>query len=182
MEPNWFLVDWNNSLIFEKSTPQFTLSRVGLKLFCLLKAIKSLTIGPCKPLPKSSLDNAVSVDFNLPLFGPQTCTSFLKAFGIYSACFRGFKTAATLISMMVGGLHSTEVAYSPLTRPSSPGFDSQHFSEEKLSMLLRLNQRCWIEDSGQWLENIDWTHLVLDWANPVPQKSFKHNISPRRRS
>ena len=103
----------------------------------------------------SSLDNAVSVDFNLPLFGPQACALFLKAFGIYSTCLRGFKTAATLISMMVGGLHSTEVAYLLLTRPSSPGFDSQHFSEEKLSMLLRLNQRCWLEDSGQWLENID---------------------------
>ena len=35
-------------------------------------------------------------------------------------------------------------------------------------MLMRL----WLEESGQWLENVDWIHLVLASGKPVLQKSF----------
>ena len=34
-----------------------------------------------------------------------------------------------------------------------------------------VNQRHWSEESGQWLENIDRTHLVLASGKPVLQKA-----------
>ena len=40
--------------------------------------------------------------------------------------------------------------------PSYPAI----FSEETLSKLLRLINEAWLEESGQWLENDDRTHLV----------------------
>ena len=43
-------------------------------------------------------------------------------------------------------------------------------SEKKLLLLLEVNQRRWLEESGQWLENVDRTHLVLVGGNPVLQK------------
>ena len=33
-------------------------------------------------------------------------------------------------------------------------------------------QRCWLEESGQWLDNVDRTHLVLASGKPVLQKKF----------
>ena len=62
-----------------------------------------------------------------------------------------------------GGQHST--MFSILTsRPSCPGFNSQHssfFSEEIIGNSAKVNQqRCFVE-SGLWLENVDRTHLVL---------------------
>ena len=33
-----------------------------------------------------------------------------------------------------------------------------------------VNQRCWFEESGQWLENVDQTHLVLVSGKPVLKK------------
>ena len=35
-----------------------------------------------------------------------------------------------------------------------------------------VNQRRWLEESGQWIENVDRTHLVLASGNPVLQKKF----------
>ena len=35
-----------------------------------------------------------------------------------------------------------------------------------------VNQRRWLEESGQWLENVDQTHLVLDSGKPVLQKKL----------
>ena len=34
-----------------------------------------------------------------------------------------------------------------------------------------VNQRHWLEESRQWLENVDRTHLVLGSGKPVPQKT-----------
>ena len=34
-------------------------------------------------------------------------------------------------------------------------------SEEKIVDVAEVNQRRWLEESGQWLENVDQTHLVL---------------------
>ena len=31
-----------------------------------------------------------------------------------------------------------------------------------------------VKESGQWLENVDRTHLVLASVNPVLQKSMSH--------
>ena len=56
------------------------------------------------------------------------------------------------------GQHCTMVSIHA-SRPSCPGFNSQPSqknSEEKLSILLRL---IWLEESGQWLENVNQTHL-----------------------
>ena len=50
------------------------------------------------------------------------------------------------------------------SRPRCPGFDSQHsgifFSEEKIIDVAKINQLCWLEGSGQWLDNVDRIHLV----------------------
>ena len=43
------------------------------------------------------------------------------------------------------------------SRPSCLGFDSQHsqkFSEETIVDAAEVNQWCWLEESGQWLENV----------------------------
>ena len=56
--------------------------------------------------------------------------------------------------------------------PAAPGLIPsipEIFLEEKLSMLLRR----WFEESGQWLENDDRTHLVLASGKPVQKKLIK---------
>ena len=57
--------------------------------------------------------------------------------------------------------------------PSCPGFNFQHsqkiLSGQKLSMLLRLIS---LEESGQWLEKVDRTHLALSSGRLVLQKNF----------
>ena len=40
----------------------------------------------------------------------------------------------------------------------------------KIINLAEVNQQCWLEESGQWLENVDQTHLVLASGKPVLQK------------
>ena len=37
----------------------------------------------------------------------------------------------------------------------------EFFSVEKINDVAQVNQRRWLEESGQWLENFDRTHLVL---------------------
>ena len=60
------------------------------------------------------------------------------------------------------------------SRPPSVQFPvfSKFFSEEKIIDVAKVNQRRWLEESGQWLENIDPTHLVLASGKPVLQKKF----------
>ena len=45
-------------------------------------------------------------------------------------------------------------------------------SDEKLLMMLRLINCAGLEESGQWLENVDQTHQVLASGNPVQQKTM----------
>ena len=33
-----------------------------------------------------------------------------------------------------------------------------------------MNQQHWLEESGQWLVNVDRTHLVMANGKPVPKK------------
>ena len=57
--------------------------------------------------------------------------------------------------------------------PSCPWFNSQHsqtFWEEKIINVAEVNQRRWLEKSGQWLKNVDWTYLALASGKPVPKK------------
>ena len=49
-----------------------------------------------------------------------------------------------------------------------PGFDSQH-SRKKIDVA-EIFGRHWLEGSGQRLENVDRTHLVLVSGNLVPKK------------
>ena len=54
--------------------------------------------------------------------------------------------------------------------PNSPGFNHQHFLEEKNVNVAEVNQWCWFEESGQQLENVDRTQLVLASGKLVLQK------------
>ena len=50
-------------------------------------------------------------------------------------------------------LHSTDVAYLLLTQ--QPGFDSRHSQQifrGKIIDVAEVNQQCWLQESGQWLE------------------------------
>ena len=44
------------------------------------------------------------------------------------------------------------------------------FSEEKIVDVAEAYQRRCLEESGQWLENVDQTHLVVASGKPVLQK------------
>ena len=51
-----------------------------------------------------------------------------------------------------------------------PGFDCEHsrnFFRGKIINITEVNQWRWLEESGQWLENVDRTHLVLVSGKPV---------------
>ena len=55
--------------------------------------------------------------------------------------------------------------------PSCPGLDSQHSPKNfigKMINVAEVNQRHWLKESGQWLENV---HRVLANGTPVLQKS-----------
>ena len=48
-------------------------------------------------------------------------------------------------------------------------------------MLLRLNQRHWLKERGQWLENVDLTHLVLASGNQYYKSTTKTDLlTPNR--
>ena len=42
----------------------------------------------------------------------------------------------------------------------------------KIIDVAEVNQQHWIEERGQWLENVDRTHLVLSSGKPVLQKKI----------
>ena len=63
--------------------------------------------------------------------------------------------------------------------PNSPGFDSQRSQKNfrgKIIDVAEDNQRPWLEESGQWLENVDRTHLDLASGKPVLQKPCRINL------
>ena len=66
------------------------------------------------------------------------------------------------------------------SRPHCPRFDSQHsrnfFRGKKLSCVAEVNWRHFLEESGQWLENVHRTHLVLTSDRLVPQKNLLTQI------
>ena len=58
--------------------------------------------------------------------------------------------------------------------PRCPGFDSQCyqiFSEEKIIIVAEVDQQRCLEESGQWLENVDQSHLVLAMGSLVLQNT-----------
>ena len=52
--------------------------------------------------------------------------------------------------------------------PSIPGV----FSVEIIVDVAEVNQWCWLEESEQWLENVDRAHLVLVSGKLVLQKDW----------
>ena len=50
-----------------------------------------------------------------------------------------------------------------LPDPAAPGLIPsipKIFSEKNIAQVGEVNQWCWLEESGQWLENVDRTHQV----------------------
>ena len=73
-----------------------------------------------------------------------------------------------------GGLHSIEEH--TFFSPSSPGFHSQRSQKNfrgKIIYVAEVKQWCWLEESEQWLENIDQTRLALVSGKPVLQKTTR---------
>ena len=71
---------------------------------------------------------------------------------------------------LFGGLHSKEVAHLLLTQ--QPRFDSQHsriIFRGKIIDVVEINQQHLLDESGQRLENVDQTHLVLASGKPALQ-------------
>ena len=63
--------------------------------------------------------------------------------------------------------------------PSCPGFDSKHSQKklrEKIVDVAEVYQLCCLEESGQWLQNVDQSHLVLAGGKLVLQKITDHNF------
>ena len=70
------------------------------------------------------------------------------------------------------GLHSTEVAHMLLAQQPQvwfPAFPQKHY-RGKIIDVAEINQHPWLEESGQWPENVDRTHLALASGKPVLQK------------
>ena len=60
-----------------------------------------------------------------------------------------------------------------LPDPAAPGSIPcipEIISEENIIKVAEVNQRQWLEESGQWLENVDQTNFVLASGKPVLQK------------
>ena len=51
------------------------------------------------------------------------------------------------------------------------------FSEEKIINIAEVNQPLWLEESGQRVENVDWTHLELASGKPVLQNFITFNTT-----
>ena len=65
---------------------------------------------------------------------------------------------------------------------SRPGFHSLHSQknlEVKIVGIAEVNQRRCLEESGQWLENVDRNHLILASGNLELQK-IKHKREKER--
>ena len=63
---------------------------------------------------------------------------------------------------------------------SCPRFDPRHSQklfEGKMINVSQSHQWRWLEASGQWLENVDRTHLVLDCRKPILQKRLGQILS-----
>ena len=74
-------------------------------------------------------------------------------------------------------------AASPNTSiPSIPGFDSQHsknVSEKKIIDVVEVKEQRWWDESGHWLENVAWTHLVVASVKPLLLKCYLKRL-PRQ--
>ena len=51
-----------------------------------------------------------------------------------------------------------------------------HFFEEKIINVAEVNSQHWLEESGQWLDFVDRTHLVLASGRPVVRKKINVQV------
>ena len=69
------------------------------------------------------------------------------------------------------------------SRPKCFEFNSQHSRKfSKIIGVAEVNQQSWLEESVQWLENVDLTQLVLAGCKPELQKSYLHKTSKCKHS
>ena len=64
------------------------------------------------------------------------------------------------------------------SRPSLIPSIQDFFSVRKIVDVAEVNQRCCLDESGQWLEDVDQTHLVLASGKLVLQKCCPVNLNP----
>ena len=62
-------------------------------------------------------------------------------------------------------------------QPRAPFTGFPKIFKIKIIDVVEVNQWRWLDESGQWLENVDRTHLVLPSGEPVLQKSFQVVLS-----
>ena len=77
--------------------------------------------------------------------------------------------------MNVGAVQIAQLLAYLLLGPATSGLirsAPEFFSEEKIINVAQVNQQRSSEESGQWLENVDRTHLVLASGKPVLQKNI----------
>ena len=87
--------------------------------------------------------------------------------------FRFLKEVQRLIKKKYGKLGAA-IAYL-LLDPAAPGSIPsipQKNSEEKIINAAEVNQWCWLEESGRWLENVDQTYLLRSSGKPALQKKI----------
>ena len=77
--------------------------------------------------------------------------------------------AATFKRRGVAQYRGSILAYPPTSPGSFPSIQKNF--RGKIIDVSEVNQRCWLEEIGQWLENVDRTRLVLASGKPVLQKS-----------
>ena len=62
-----------------------------------------------------------------------------------------------------------------LPDPAAPGLIPcfpKNLQKQQISIFANVNQQRWLEESGQWLENVDGTHTVLARGNLVLQNNL----------
>ena len=104
--------------------------------------------------------------FLLGLMVPSLSMVMLKGLQFFDGSKLIEKTAENRVVKLIKywGQHSTKVSILT-SRPSCPRFCAKHydiFSEKKIVNVAEVNQLRWLEESGQWIENVNQTHLVLD--------------------
>ena len=61
---------------------------------------------------------------------------------------------------VIGGQYGPMVSIEPAAPGSVPS-TAKKIHRKKIVDAAEVNQRCCVQESGKWLEDVDWTHLVL---------------------
>ena len=77
------------------------------------------------------------------------------------------------VSKGVGGVGGSIAQWLAYLLPDSPTQGS--IPSIPIVDVTEVNQRCCLAESGHWLENLDWTHLVLASGKLVLQKEYNNH-------